>query len=225
MKKSFAITGRIIVGLIIVVMAVFIFLTLSQRDAGMPNIFGYSVLTVETDSMKGDAKDNFQAGDLIIVKNLSPEQTLTLTTGQIITFWDIIDGQRAFNTHRITQVHNDSGIPSFTTKGDNNSVVDTDRKIANDVIGLYSGTKIVGGGTVMTFLQSKWGFFYCLVIPLLLFFLWQIYKLTKAIGAYRRLAIVEGEVKPVATPTTPVEVAPPPVAAEPEEVATVENSE
>jgi len=191
-KKWLAITGKALIGLLVATMAVFTFLTLSQRgNDGIPKIFGSSVLTVLTDSMKGTGKDNFKAGDLIIVKQLNAEQVKSLSVGNIITFRDIVDGQRAYNTHRIIEINDSDGILSFITKGDNNSIADNNRRLVTDVVGVYNGTKIAGGGNVMSFIQSKWGFFFCLVFPLALFFLWSFYKLMKSIIAYRSFVEIE----------------------------------
>lgn len=40
-----------------------------------------------------------------------------------------------------------------------------------------TGMKIANFGSALSFLQSRTGFMICIIIPLALFFIWQIYKL------------------------------------------------
>jgi len=201
-KKVASTVGKVFLWLIIAVCAIFILLTLSRKQGGdgASKMFGYSFLPVQSDSMKGEGAENFQKGDMIVVKALSQDQIDTLAVGDIITFHDFIDGFKVLNTHRIAEVvyktdvngakvldaDGEPTVTAFVTKGDNNPVRDPIEREPSDIIALYSGTKIASAGTVLDFLQSKWGFFFCLVLPLGLFFLWRIYKLLRAYTAYRK---------------------------------------
>jgi len=188
MKRTFSIIGQVIVWILLVVAIVFIVLTLTQKqNDGIPHVFGYSMVNVLSDSMKGTAKDDFQTGDLLFVKTLNDTQKEALQVGDIITFRSIVNGQQSFVTHRIAAVHNNNGTITFTTKGDNNSVADADDKAVSDVVGQYTGDKLAGWGNVMSFIQSKWGFFSCLIIPLVLFFVWQLIRLILAVRTYRKI--------------------------------------
>ena len=188
-KKIASISGRVLLWAMIVLCALFIFLTLSQRqnNAGLANLFGYSPLAVQSNSMQGDhPKENFQKGDLIIVKGLDEEEIKDLQVGDIIVFRDIIENRRVLNAHRINSIINENGKPSFITKGDNNPVVDAFVRDSIDVVAVYRGSKLAGFGTVLDFLGDKWGFFFCLVVPLLLFFIWRVYKLVLVYRVYKR---------------------------------------
>ena len=174
MKKAIKIVMNVLAW-VLLILALLITLVVfsSEKNNGVPNIMGYSPMTVESDSMK----DTFKKGDLIIVKEI--DDVGDLEEGDIITFWTIIDGQRAKNTHRIVKVNkNDDGsIADFITRGDNNKGIDDDIPVSTgDVIGEYTGRKIGGAGKVMDFLRTKRGFFICIIIPMALFFLFELYK-------------------------------------------------
>ena len=47
---------------------------------------------------------------------------------------------------------------------------------ASDIIGRWTGTKLGGFGKALDFLRTKTGFFVCIVIPMAIFFLFELYK-------------------------------------------------
>ncbi|MBQ1432115.1 MAG: signal peptidase I, partial [Ruminococcus sp.] len=127
-------------------------------------------MTVESDSMK----PTFSKDDLIICKEV--DDIYTLKEGDVITFWTIIDGKKVKNTHRIVTVNEFEGTRSFVTRGDNNNQDDTLPAYAGDIIGKWTDVKLNGFGKVMNFLRTKTGFFICIVIPMAIFFLVELYK-------------------------------------------------
>ena len=74
-------------------------------------------------------------GDIVLLEKISSEdQVLNLKAGDIIQF----QRDEIRITHRITEVEKDkSGNLTFHTKGDNNSVEDTETVNPNDVKGIY----------------------------------------------------------------------------------------
>ena len=54
-----------------------------------------------------------------------------------------------------------------------------------DVIGVYHGSKLVGIGAVVDFLRSSIGFLLVIVLPMALFFLYEVYNLIKIIMAHK----------------------------------------
>lgn len=78
---------------------------------------------------------------------------------------------------------------SFTTKGDNNDVADTHIISDGDIVGQYV-FKIPGMGKVMDFLSSTWGFLIVIVLPMLLFFIYQVYHLV-IVGMNLKRAMAE----------------------------------
>ena len=65
---------------------------------------------------------------------------------------------------------------SFITRGDNNSADDEVPAYSSDIIGKWTDVKISGFGKVLDFLKTKKGFFICIIIPLAVFFLFELYK-------------------------------------------------
>ena len=142
----------------------------SSRNNGIASLFGIMPMSVQTDSMA----PTFKAGDLIFVKKI--DDLNTLSKDDVITFYTIIENARALNTHRIAEVKETDGAKSFVTRGDNNMIDDEIPVYPSDIVGKWTGKKIAGGGKVLNFLRSKTGFFVCIVIPMALFFLFELYK-------------------------------------------------
>ncbi len=139
-------------------------------------------MTVQSDSMS----PTFDQGDLIVIKTCDASK---LQVGDIVTFHTIIDNQYALNTHRIESIDELNGMRSFTTKGDNNDVADTHIISDGDIVGQYV-FKIPGMGKVMDFLSSTWGFLIVIVLPMLLFFIYQVYHLV-IVGMNLKRAMAE----------------------------------
>lgn len=160
----------IILWVVIVVAALFAFTTLATRDSNkVANLFGFTPLTVQSDSMV----PTFSAGDMIIIKKCN---TADLKEGDIITFHTIIQNQYVLNTHRIAAIDSNGSVRSYTTKGDNNQIADSHVISDGDIVGKYV-TKIGGFGKVIDFLSSSMGFLLCIVLPMLLFFAYEVYHL------------------------------------------------
>ena len=157
----------------------------SSRNNGVANLFGYIPLTVESDSML----PTFAKGDLIITREIDdPNQ---LQEQDVITFWTIIDGKRVKNTHRIVKINQAENSRSFVTRGDNNPVDDELSAYSGDIIGKWTNVKIKGFGNVMNFLRTKTGFFVCILIPMALFFLFELYKFIVVLIELKRPEVAE----------------------------------
>ena len=170
LKKVATVLASVILWAVILLAALFTFTTLATRDVNnVSNLFGYTPLSVQTESMA----PTFNAGDLIIIKKVDPS---TLKEGDIITFHTIIMNQYALNTHRIQEINDENGYRSYVTKGDNNQVSDTHIIADGDIVGKYV-TKVGGLGKVLDFLSSSTGFLIVIVLPMLIFFIYQVYHL------------------------------------------------
>lgn len=171
MKRAGTIVISVILWAIILLAALYAFTTMATKDdQNVASILGYTPLLVETDSMK----PTFESGDLIFIKKCD---TSKLNEGDIITFHTIIDNQYALNTHRIQKIDEANGVRSYTTIGDNNNGVADQHVISDgDIVGKYIG-HVSGLGKVMNFLSSSMGFLIVIVLPMLLFFIYQVYNL------------------------------------------------
>ena len=185
LKKVGTIAVSVIMWIIILVAALFAFTTLATKDDGsVANLAGFTPMTVQSESMA----PTFDECDLIVIKQCD---TSKLNVGDIVTFHTIIDNQYALNTHRIESIDELNGMRSFTTKGDNNDMVDQHIISDGDIVGQYV-FKLPGMGKVMDFLSSSVGFLCVIVIPMLLFFIYQVYHLV-IVGMNLKRAMAEEE--------------------------------
>lgn len=171
LKKTGTIVISVLLWVIILVAALYAFTTMATRDnQNVSSIMGYTPLVVKSDSMA----PTFSAGDLIFIKKCD---TSKLKEGDIICFHTIIDNEYALNTHRIQKIEEAGDARSYTTLGDNNNgITDTHIISDGDIVGKYVG-HLKKLGKVMDFLSSSIGFLVVIVLPMLLFFIYQVYNL------------------------------------------------
>ena len=135
LKRAGTVVLSVILWAIILIAALYAFTTMATRDnQNVANIFGYTPLTVQSDSMV----PTFASGDLIFIKKCDPA---TLKEGDIICFHTIIDNEYALNTHRIKSIESVGDARSYTTIGDNNNGI-TDQHVISDgdIVGKICGT-------------------------------------------------------------------------------------
>ncbi len=182
-KKAASIVISVVMWIIILIAALFAFTTLATKEDGsVSNLAGFTPLTVQSDSMA----PAFDENDLIFIQQCDPS---SLQVGDIVTFHAIIDNQYALNTHRIIAINEVNGLNSYTTKGDNNELADQHVIADGDIVGKYV-FKIPYLGKVIDFLSSTWGFLIVIVVPMLLFFIYQVYHLV-IVGMNLKRAMTE----------------------------------
>ena len=192
LKKGVTIIVSIALWGVILLAALFAFTTLATRDtANVSSLAGYTPMVVKTDSMA----PTFYSGDLILIKKCD---TSKLTEGDIICFHTIINNEYALNTHRIEKIDEIEKMRSYTTKGDNNAIADTHIISDGDIVGKYVG-KLSKFGHVMDFLSSSMGFLIVIVLPMLLFFIYQVYHLIMVSINLKKAMAVEEAVKKAET--------------------------
>ncbi len=179
-KKIVGIIGNVLLWaflLFSVLITVLVFASQNNKD-GVPVLFGKSLITIESPSME----PTFKVGDMILLDALDEDARQTVKVGDIITYHAPIDinndGQIGdINTHRIVSIDEKGGI---TTQGDNkvtNPTADNYTLSYTDIIGISDeGSAIPGVGNIINFLRSSLGFFLCIVLPLILFFIYELYR-------------------------------------------------
>lgn len=192
MKKIFSKALHILVDILIVIVLIIstavVVMSVSSKSTGVPSLFGYSPLSVQSNSMV----PTFQAGDMIIGK-ISDENT-QYNVGDVVTFGVTIQGVNTYNTHRIHEITQINGETCYVTKGDNNVLVDDGYRTRSSIVAVYTGDCIQGGGSVMDFFGSQLGFFLCILLPMILFFLFQLYRVIRNLIAYNKTkAFEEGQ--------------------------------
>lgn len=178
MKKALKITLSVLAWILLIfALLITVMVFTSDKNNGVPSLFGRMPLTVESGSME----PTFKEGDLIIAKEI--DNINDLKEGDVISFWtnEIVDGEKVINTHRIVEVKDNNGTKSFVTKGDNNPQNDTSVVFQGDIIGKWTGTRMPVVGKVMKFLKTKTGFLVCILIPMAIFFLFELFKLIMVI--------------------------------------------
>ena len=193
-KKILNVIVDVIVILILIISIVVIILSLTSKSSGVPNLFGCAPLSVVSDSMEPE----FSKGDLILSKIVGKDETYEV--GEIVSFGQDVDGDgtEEINTHRIVKIENKEALLQITTKGDN--APDVDRKVKNqtDILAKYSGKKIGGLGNFLSFLRSQLGFFLCILLPMIIFFVYEAIRVIMNIIAYNKEKAIEAAAETVA---------------------------
>lgn len=183
-SKVVTVILSVILWCVILLAALFAFTTLATKnEKNVANLFGFTPMSVQSDSMA----PTFSAGDLIIIRKTD---TSKLKVGDIITFHTIIESQFALNTHRITEIQGDGSARNYITKGDNNAIPDTHTISDGDIVGKYV-TKLPGFGKVLDFISSSVGFLAVIVLPMLIFFIYQVYHLIMVSIQLKKAAALE----------------------------------
>ena len=203
-----AILNTIINILIVMVLVVSLLIAVmsltSKANNGVSVVFGHTVENIITDSMKGGSKDfdggDFEKGDVILGKFTDYDFDAEYKVGDIVTYRGDLDGNRDTIEnicHRIIEVNEYKGSKCYRTKGDNNDVADQDEGaydsyIRSSDIGSvfysegYHGKIIKGLGNVLTFLQTKFGFFICVLLPMIIFFMYALVRVVFNAAYYRK---------------------------------------
>lgn len=185
-KKVADICINVLIWICVAVSLVMTILVFSAQgsDDGVPAIFGKSLITIESPSMK----PTYGMNDLVFMTKLDDAGKAELKVDDIITYRAPIDingdGEIGdINTHRIHSIDHSTGV--IVTIGDNketNPFPDNegDKPYTihiNDVIGKCTEKgKLAGVGGAIKFLRSSLGFFLCIVLPMILFFLYEVYR-------------------------------------------------
>jgi len=170
MKKVIKIIVDVLAWIVLICAFLITILVFSaSKNNGIPQLFGIMPMTVQSDSMV----PTFKKGDLLFVKE---SDLMDLKKDDVISFYMIVDGNRIINTHRIVEVEESGSSKSFITRGDNNPANDPSPVSPSDIIGVWKGGKISGGGNIIDFLRTRTGFFIFIVIPMAIFFLFELYK-------------------------------------------------
>lgn len=218
-NKVIETVGDIVTAVILVFSVIFTALTLAslKSENGLPNVAGYSLFSVQSDSME----PVFYTGDLLLIKEYGGED---LEPGDIISFRTIEQGQYIINTHRIVECHDIEGYKTYTTRGDNTPANDKTDVVASEIVGVYayksdqvdgvdSGKRVKGLGKAIDFVKGtgetgeKWSwtigegtdnerrlnlsFLFFIILPLALIFLFQIYKFIVALNDSKKEKLMD----------------------------------
>lgn len=182
-KRIVNIIVDIFVVLILMVSILVVMLSLTTKSSGVPNIFGIAPLSVQTASME----DTINPGDLIFCT--VSEEDEEYQVGDIVTFPIEINGEKVLNTHRIVEVVKDENITYYRTQGDNketNPEPDEEFQTTFSIVAKYTGTKLAGWGNVLSFIRTQLGFFLCILLPMIIFFIYEAVRVVMNLMAYSK---------------------------------------
>jgi len=164
--------------LLIVSIVVMLITLISSRTLGDNNdnyFLGYKPYIVNSDSMK----DMFEAGDIIIVKQIDFEE---IKVGDVISYHSI-DPTNYYEvlTHEVVEETTYDGLKAFVTKGIMNDFKDSYPAVNSNVIGVYQ-FRIAKAGYFFSFLKTPAGYVSCILLPFVILLVVQLvnfYKLAK----------------------------------------------
>lgn len=191
-KKALGIALNVLTGLIVVISVIIAISTISSKDKSYVDMFGYSFLSVASDSMEGDNKDSFNYGDAIVIRLIKDDQKDKLEKGQVITFFDPlikVNGISQLNTHRIVEIVEVDGVTHYITQGDNKPQPDGTARPAGDVVGVYAG-KSNGVGKALLWMQTKDGFLAAVVVPSALVFVYCLVMVIMNVMSYSKSKVL-----------------------------------
>lgn len=204
-KKILNISLKVAAWLVVVFtvfMMIFTIVTVSTVDRNDRSIFGVKFYIVQTDSMSEsennkDMDIHFNAGDIVLIKNLSDKEKTELEAGDVIAFLStnsVSYGETV--THMIREVRkNDDGkAVGYVTFGTNTGVSDEALVEPEYVLGKYTG-KFHGLGNFFAFVRSTPGYIVCILIPFILLILYNGVNVIRLFKKYKKeqTAIMEAE--------------------------------
>ena len=171
-NKVLTIIGIVLCVLLLPILIINIILIVQGFDSNksnLPNIGGYFPLMVQSGSMEPTICE----GDLIFVHLI--DSTDDLKVDDIITYWDNEPGGTLV-THRIAEITKDKDNKLvYRTKGDGNPIEDSRYLYPDKVVGVYVN-RFAGLGRVAMFMQTIPGLIVCVVLPLLIFVVYDVIR-------------------------------------------------
>ncbi len=171
----------------------------SKANNGVATIFGYSFHTIQTPSMEGGNPNypggDYKVGDLVIGKEKGASDR-EYVKGDIISYRTEDDeGKTVLICHRIVDVSEDGNAKRYQTKGDANEIADQgtpEDYIHNyDITSLcydadYHGAVLKGWGKPLDFIRQPTGFFFAVLLPMIIFFLYEIIRVVLNAMNYKK---------------------------------------
>ena len=199
-------------------------LALTSKSSGISNIFGYTFQVIVSDSMSGGNPDyeggNFAKGDVIIgkvVKNQENQNPEEFEVGDIVTYKGFLQNNEHLGEqlicHRITDVQAIKEMPVYQTWGDNRQLCQipdqaevVDYVIPQQIVAKFytddfKGITIKGVGKIYEFINSQLGFFLCILLPMIIFFLYVLITVVVNFVEYKKAK--EDEENEKNAPNTP----------------------
>ena len=200
------IVRKCLVGLLIafvIFIMIFTIVTVTTVDKNDRSMFGFRFYIVLSDSMSlseknQDDKVHFNAGDIIIAKNVKNPRALQ--EGEIISF--ISQNSESYGetvTHMIASVETLNGkVIGYKTKGTNTGAIDETMVEPDFVLGTYAG-KLPYLGSFFQYTKTVPGYILCILIPFLLLITYNIINFARLFKQYKdeQKAVLQREAEEV----------------------------
>lgn len=162
MKRILGTIVFVIYSIIAIIVTV---LLLSYNDYNCSQLGEYTVLVITDDSLEPE----YKAGSILIVKNTSDKN---LQVGDGMLLYKVINSQEYEIVSRTLTAKTQQGRHIiYTTSEEENYASDY-------FIGKSSDTIVIEGwGYLLSILESRWGYLFCIVIVSLLLFLQEVFEL------------------------------------------------
>lgn len=194
-KKIINILIDVLIVCVLLISVLVVALALSSKANAVPSIFGYTFQTISSDSMK----DEFKAGDLVLGKLSQSDDEYEV--GDVVTYLGYLQGYEDMGEqlicHRIIEKNvNADGIAFYQTQGDNREISQVpDQDSVEDgitsasIVSYYQKGEnkcavIPNVGKVLSFLRTQLGFFLCILLPMIIFFLYQLIRFILNYASY-----------------------------------------
>ena len=155
--KTLIIKLMYIIMIPIIIYDLFLIIQTIKNPEDTPDIFGIKTFSI----ISGSMRPTINVNDIIIVKQCEERD---LKKGDIISFK--VDDE--IITHRIVLIENIDGKTVYSTKGDDNNVIDTKNVEYNQIEGKYIG-KIPRVGKILKFLKNKVVFGVIIILLIVLY--------------------------------------------------------
>lgn len=182
-KKIDKILVSILISFIVVSLILSVVFTYYRSQNKIVNIFGYSVCYV----ISGSMEPALEVGDAILIKDVAAED---IEVGDVITFMSQ-SGQLAgaYITHRVTSITVGENY-FFTTKGDANSVADSEIVSFDQIEGVYQ-QKLAIIKAAISILDNPYIFVIFVVTPLIVSLIMQMVAFIVALQEKEETPLLE----------------------------------
>ena len=163
MKKVLRFCWSFIEVVIIVYAIILTSFILSRNKYGYTQFGDYTFYNV---SLIGETNiDNVKKGDLLIVKNSND-----INKGDLIYYYAVFDDNYLIKSDVVVDAKKEDAAALYTVDDGNNLTVSS-----NKVLGKYSSV-YPKWGSVLTVLESRIGFLFLVLLPIIIVFIYQIYE-------------------------------------------------
>ena len=165
MKKTLHFIWSVIEIIIIIYVICLTTILLAKNKFGFTQLGDYVLTSVGSNDVNNII--NTEQGDLLIIKNTSD-----LNVGDVIYYYAVYDEKYIICSDVVKSMQKDDFSALYTIDDQYNSTVHSDK-----VIGKYT-SKYHKLGNYFSFLQSRVGFLFFVLLPIMVVFIYQIYDFT-----------------------------------------------